>query len=261
MIYAYSEDFILTLSHDEVVHGKGSMVGKMPGKRKSKFANLRAAYGYMMTHPGKKLLFMGQDIAQFDEWSEELQIEWNLLDYEEHQQMQAYVKALTALYREQPALYQKDYDPDGFEWINGISANENLLVFLRHGEKEADDLLIVLNFSPLVYEKYRIGVPYSGKYKEIFNSDRAEFGGSGNVNPRAKSSKKSVCDDRENSIEILIPPMGISVFQCTKSAAPKKSAEKAADAPKTTTSRAAKSAAPKKAGKTAKTVKKEKAEK
>ena len=118
MIYAYSEKFILTLSHDEVVHGKGSMIGKMPGKRKMKFANLRAAYGFMLSHPGKKLLFMGQDFAQFAEWSEAKSLEWDLLQYEEHQQLNNYVKALLKLYREQPALYAKDFDPVGFEWIN-----------------------------------------------------------------------------------------------------------------------------------------------
>jgi 1,4-alpha-glucan branching enzyme len=216
MIYAYSEDFILTLSHDEVVHGKSSMIGKMPGKRKLKFANLRAAYGYLMTHPGKKLLFMGQDYAQFSEWNEDVQLEWNLLEYEEHQQMQHYVQALTRLYKDYPALYAKDYDPAGFEWINGISADENMLVFMRHGESEGEDLIVVCNFSPLVYENHKIGVPYHGKYKEIFNSDLEEFGGSGNVNSRAKTSKKSECDEREDSIMITVPPMGISVFSCTR---------------------------------------------
>ncbi len=236
MIYAYSEDFVLTFSHDEVVHGKGSMIGKMPGKRKAKFANLRAAYGYMMTHPGKKLLFMGQDIAQFSEWSEEKQVEWNLLEYEEHQQMQAYMKALTKLYKERPALFKQDFNPQGFEWINSMAADENLLVFMRRSDKQEDDLLVVLNFSPLVYEKHKIGVPYCGKYKEIFNSDSAEFGGDGNTNPRAKASKKVVCDDRENSIEILVPPMGISVFKCTKTEETVKDEKKPAAAKKTKTS-------------------------
>ena len=216
MIYAYSENFILTLSHDEVVHGKGSMIGKMPGKRKTKFANLRVAYGFMMAHPGKKLLFMGQDFAQFAEWNEAKSLEWDLLQYEEHQQLNHYVKALLKLYREQPALYVKDFDPFGFEWINSISADENIVVFMRRGNSEKDDLLFVCNFSPLVYENHKIGVPYSGKFKEIFNSDSTEFGGSGNVNPRVKASKKSACDDRENSIQILIPPMGMSVFKCTR---------------------------------------------
>ena len=248
MIYAYSEDFILTLSHDEVVHGKGSMIGKMPGKRKLKFANLRAAYGFMLAHPGKKLLFMGQDFAQFSEWSEAKSLEWDLLQYDEHKQLQSYVKALLKLYHDQPALYEEDYDPAGFEWINNISADENMLVFMRRGAKEKEDLLIVCNFSPLVYENHKIGVPYNGKYKEIFNSDSKEFGGDGNVNPRAKSSKKSPCDDREDSIQILVPPMGISIFQCTRTA------EKAAAGH--TTKRAAKTTEAAKAVKEEKPVKK-----
>lgn len=245
MIYAYSEDFILTLSHDEVVHGKGSMIGKMPGKRKMKFANLRAAYGYMMTHPGKKLLFMGQDIAQFNEWNENKSLEWELLQYDEHRQMQDYMKALLRLYKEQPALFAKDYDPSGFEWINNISADENMLVFMRKGTKEEEDLLIVCNFSPLVYQNHKIGVPYSGKFKEIFNSDSTEFGGEGNTNPRAKTSKKSPCDDREDSVQILVPPMGISVFKCTK-AEEKAPAKKTAAAKKTISAKktAAKKTAP-----------------
>lgn len=216
MIYNYSEDFILCLSHDEVVHGKGSMIGKMPGKREMKFANLRATYGFLMTHPGKKLLFMGQDFAQFDEWSEEKGLEWELLEYEDHQKMQNYMKALLQLYKEYPALYQMDFDPSGFQWINCISANENMLVFLRKTEKEEDTLLVVCNFSPLVYEDRKIGVPFHGKYKEIFSSDRPEFGGTGVLNPRVKTSKKEECDDHPNSIRIKVPPMGISVFSCTR---------------------------------------------
>lgn len=202
----------------------------------------------MLAHPGKKLLFMGQDFAQFSEWSEAKSLEWDLLQYDEHKQLQSYVKALLKLYHDQPALYEEDYDPAGFEWINNISADENMLVFMRRGAKEKEDLLIVCNFSPLVYENHKIGVPYNGKYKEIFNSDSKEFGGDGNVNPRAKSSKKSPCDDREDSIQILVPPMGISIFQCTRTA------EKAAVGH--TTKRAAKTTEAAKAVKEEKPVKK-----
>lgn len=216
MIYAYSENFILTLSHDEVVHGKCSLINKMPGDLAQKFANLRAAYGYMMTHPGKKLLFMGQEFAQYKEWNEAEELAWSDLDNEPNQQMQKYYKALLAFYRAHPALYEKDYDPEGFEWINAISSNENMLVFLRKAKKKEDTLLVVCNFSPLVYENHKIGVPYPGKYKEIFNSDRIEFGGTGNVNPRVKQSKKEEWDDRENSIAIKVPPMGISIFSYAK---------------------------------------------
>ena len=219
MIYAYSEDYILTLSHDEVVHGKASMIGKMPGDRELQFANLRAAYAFMMAHPGKKLLFMGQDFAQYDEWAESRSLEWELLEYEDHKQMQDYVKALNAFYKSHPALYEKDFTPEGFEWINNISANENMVVFTRSGKKKEDTLLIVGNFSPLTYEKYKIGVPYPGKYKEIFNSDKKEFGGSGTGNPRLNQSKKEECDDRPDSIVITVPPMSVTIFSYTKSAA------------------------------------------
>lgn len=216
MVYAYSEDFVLSLPHDSVTKGKSSMLNKMPGKRKNKFSNLRALYGYMMTHPGKKLLFMGQDIGALNEWNGLDELDWDLLKYDEHQNLQNYIRALVKLYKDQPALYKKDYDPFGFEWINNFSANENILVFLRRGTIEEEDLLIVCNFSPLVYENHKIGVPYAGKYKEIFNSDSIEFGGDGNVNSRVKISKKSVCDDREDSISTLIPPMGISIYKCTR---------------------------------------------
>ncbi|MDO4344028.1 MAG: 1,4-alpha-glucan branching protein GlgB [Eubacteriales bacterium] len=231
MIYAYSEDFILTLSHDEVVHGKCSLIHKMPGEMTQKFANLRAAYGYMMTHPGKKLLFMGQEFAQYKEWNEATGLEWGDLSQEPNQQMQTYFKALLEFYKTHPALYEKDYDPEGFEWINAISANENMLVFTRNAERKEDMLLVVCNFSPLVYDKHKIGVPYPGKYKEIFNSDRPEFGGSGNVNPRVKQSKQDECDGREDSILIKVPPMGISIFSYT-AAEPKAASNKAAKSKK-----------------------------
>ena len=136
------------------------MIGKMPGDREQQFANLRAAYGFMLAHPGKKLLFMGQDFAQYDEWAEDRSLEWELLQYDEHKQMQNYVKALNTFYKEHPALYEMDYDPDGFTWINNISANENMVVFTRNTKKKEETLLIVCNFSPLTYENHKIGVPY-----------------------------------------------------------------------------------------------------
>ncbi|NBH81714.1 1,4-alpha-glucan branching protein GlgB [bacterium C-53] len=213
MIYAYSEKFMLTLSHDEVVHGKATLVGKMPGTMEEKYANLRAAYGFFMTHPGKKLLFMGQDIAEFDEWNEERSVEWELLEYEEHKQMQKYVKALVKLYRTVPALHKMDHVPEGFEWINDISANENIVVYLRKTDKEEETLLIVCNFENIPRNNYKIGVPCPCKLKEIFNSDSEDFGGFGFRNSRMTSSKKDECDARENSVRIKVPPLGISVFQ------------------------------------------------
>ena len=237
-IYAWSENFILSLSHDEVVHGKSPMVGKMPGDRDSELNNLRAAYGFMAMHPGKKLLFMGQEFATFDEWNEKESLDWDLLQYQDHSDMQGYVKALNSLIKAHPALYADDCRPEGFQWINNISANENMLVFLRKAEGET--LLVVCNFSPLIYEKHKIGVPFEGKYKEIFNSDSEEFGGSDVRNKRVKTSKKSECDGFENSIEITVPPMGVAVFACTEEKLPVKEKKPAAKKP------AAKKAEPKK---------------
>ena len=232
-IYAWSENFILSLSHDEVVHGKAPMVGKMPGDRDSELNNLRAAYGFMAMHPGKKLLFMGQEFATFDEWNEKESLDWDLLQYQDHSDMQGYVKALNSLIKAHPALYADDCRPEGFQWINNISANENMLVFLRKAEGEI--LLVVCNFSPLVYEKHKIGVPFEGKYKEIFNSDSEEFGGSDVRNKRVKTSKKSECDGFENSIEITVPPMGVAVFACTEEKLPVKEKKPAAKKPATKT--------------------------
>ncbi|WP_455715106.1 1,4-alpha-glucan branching protein GlgB [Anaerosporobacter sp.] len=253
MIYAYSENFVLVLSHDEVVHGKGSMINKMPGSYDQKFANLRAAYGYMMAHPGKKLLFMGQDIAQFDEWNENESIQWNLLEYDAHREMKDYVKALNRLYRDYPAFYQMDFSSDGFEWINSMDADKSIITFLRKTSKEEETLLVVCNFTPVVYEDFKVGVPFKGKYKETFNSDKEVFGGKGYVNPRLKYSKEDECDGRENSIKITVPPLGISVFTCTPVVEVKadKKTEKTSTSTKTTKAE--------KASANAKTKKKEKA--
>jgi 1,4-alpha-glucan branching enzyme len=215
MIYAYSEKFILVLSHDEVVHGKSSMIGKMPGEIPEKFANLRAAYGYMMMHPGKKLLFMGQDLGEFNEWNEERSVDWNLLQYDDHKQLNGYIAALNQFYKEHPALYELDETVDGFEWINNISANENVLVFLRKTKKEKETLLVVCNFSGVDRTDYKIGVPYAGKYKEIFNSDAKKFGGKGFVNSKVIASKDEECDEREESIKIKSPAFAVNVFSYT----------------------------------------------
>ena len=215
-IYAWSENFILSLSHDEVVHGKSPMVGKMPGDRDSQLNNLRAAYAFMAMHPGKKLLFMGQEFAPFEEWNEKESLDWELLQYQDHSDMRGFVKALNSFVKAHPALYERDCEPEGFQWINNISANENMLVFLRKADEET--LLVVCNFSPLVYEKHKIGVPFAGKYKEIFNSDAEQYGGTDVRNKRVKTSKKSECDGFEDSIEITVPPMGVAVFTCKKEA-------------------------------------------
>ena len=216
MLYQYTENFMLVFSHDEVTHGKGSMIGKMYGTYEQKFANLRAAYGFFMTHPGKKLLFMGQEFGQFDEWNEKESLQWNLVDeYPMHQKMQHYVKCLNQLYLDYPALYEMDSDPEGFEWINCMDAERSVVSYLRKNSNEEDMLLVVCNFTPVVYEDFKIGVPFKGKYKETFNSDREEFGGEGHVNPRVKQSKAVEWDEREQSISITVPPFGIAVFRCT----------------------------------------------
>ncbi len=216
MVYNYCEHFMLTLSYEDVTEPFGSMYSKVPGRRKSKFANLRAVYGYMFLHPGKKLLAMGNDIGQKMPLSPAAGVDWSALDHEENAAFQNYMRSLLMFYRRNPALYRLDYETEGFEWINNISANENMLVFLRKTGKEAETLLCVVNFSALAYPDHKIGVPFRGRYKEIFNSDAAEFGGDGNVNRRAKSSKEDECDELPNSIRIMVPPMGIAVFSCTR---------------------------------------------
>lgn len=215
IFYAYSEDFILPFSHDEVVHGKGSMLAKMPGDYDSQLANLRACYAFMLTHPGKKHLFMGQDFGQGEEWNENEQLHWDVMDYDpKRKQMQEYVRHLNQFYLKHPALYELDYDPSGFEWMSWMDADHSMVIFTRHAEEE--DLLVVCNFTPVVYENYQIGVPFAGKYKEVLNTDSEQFGGQGNVNARLKQSQKERWENREDSIRITVPPLGISVFTCTR---------------------------------------------
>ena len=212
MMYAYSEKFVLVFSHDEVVHGKASMLYKMPGSMEQKFANLRLAYGFMMTHPGKKLLFMGQEFGQTREWSEERSLDWDLLSYENHHQMQDYSAKLNDLYHRHPALYELDYDPKGFSWVSCQDADHSLVSFARYSKKSAEKLFVICNFTPVEYQGYKAAVPFWGKYKEIFNSDAAEFGGSGMVNPRVKQTKEGEVDGQEQYIEISLPPFGFVVF-------------------------------------------------
>ena len=227
MLYAYSENFVLVFSHDEVVHGKASMLCKMPGESyEAKANNLRAAYGFMYGHPGKKLLFMGQEFAQVAEWNENAELPWDILQYPVHKTTQDYVKALNHLYRTQPALYKKDYQPEGFTWINCSRSAENIVSFVRQTDKLEETLLFICNFAPVEHEKFQVGVPFYGKYKEILNSDAVEFGGSGKGNPRAKTCKQEEYDDRENSMVIDLPPMCTLVFSCTPMKPPVKKEEK-----------------------------------
>ena len=230
MVYAYSERFMLSLSHDEVVHQKGSLLEKMPGTEDKKFANLRAAYGFFMAHPGKKLLFMGQEYGQVHEWAENKALDWEDLEKPAHRQMQNYMKALIQLYKTHPALWKLDYDSDGFEWINCVEWEKSMVTFLRKSKKQEDTLVVICNFSDVAYEEELVGVPYAGKYKEILNSDAKEYGGTGVVNPRVKIAKKEETDDRPYTIKVKVAPLSVAIYSFTKTAA------------KTSTNRTAKTA-------------------
>ncbi len=212
-LYAYSENFLLSLSHDEVTHGKGSLVGKMPGDHWQKFANLRLLFGYMFAHPGKKLTFMGSEFAQVAEWSHDHSIEWHLLQYAPHQGMQKWLKDLNHLYRSQPALYERDFTPEGFEWIDLSDCQNSIISFIRKSADNKDRIIVVCNFTPMTWNNYRIGVPYGGYWKEILNSDAAIYGGSNQGNGGGKEAEDKSCHGRPFSLSLTIPPLGILFFK------------------------------------------------
>ena len=213
MTYAYSEKYILVLSHDEVVHLKCSMINKMPGEYDDKFANLKAGYSFMLGHPGKKLLFMGQDFGQFREWSEARELDWYLLGEEKHQQLQNYVQALLKLYKGNQSLYQLDQDPKGFEWINADDNTRSIFSFVRHNESGRNNLLFVINFTPVARPDYRVGVPRKKQYQLVLNSDNAAFGGSGKAQPEIYRAVKQECDGRPFSFAYDLPAYGVAVFK------------------------------------------------
>lgn len=213
MQYAYSENFIQVLSHDEVVHGKCSMIEKMPGTYEDKFANLRTAYGFMYGHPGKKLLFMGQEFAQFREWSEERSLDWNLLDYEMHNKMRQYVKALNELYCKYDAMYINDNNTMGFEWMSCDNSDLSVVSFVRRGSTLTDQLLFICNFTPVRYDEFRTGVPCAGKYTRILSSDDKKFGGTGVRNSKTVSAEEVECEGKDYSIEMNLPPLSVTVYK------------------------------------------------
>ena len=213
MTYAYAEKYILVLSHDEVVHLKCSMINKMPGLYDDKFANLRAGYAYMLGHPGKKLLFMGQEFAQLQEWSEARELDWYLLAEDKHQQMQNYVKALLHLYKKTPALYDADQDPCGFEWINADDADRSIFSFVRHSKDGKSNLLFVINFTPVARPDYRVGVPKRKQYRLVLDGDAAEFGGNTTERPVVYKAVKSECDGREFSFFKQKTAYEIAIFK------------------------------------------------
>ena len=214
MLYAYSEDYIQGFSHAEVVHGKKSMFSKMPGDTAdAKCAHLRTAYGYLFGHPGKKHLFMGQEFGQPTEWKETKALDWTLLKQNDRAKLQTFIKALNHLYTAQPALYEWDDIPEGFEWINCTSVQDNILVFARSSKKQEETLIFVCNFSSVPQEAFQLGVPFSGDYLEILNSDAAEFGGNGRINGQVITSCPTQKDHRGNSITIYLAPMSVCILK------------------------------------------------
>lgn len=209
LYYAFAENFILPLSHDEVVHGKRSLLDKMPGDYWQKFAGLRAFYGYWMSHPGKKLLFMGGEFGQFIEWNYDDSLDWHLLEYPMHKQMQDYVRALNHFYREHPEFWQIDYDWQGFTWISCDDHENSVINFYRRGLGPADQTIVVCNFTPEVRHHYRIGVEKDGLYEEIFNSDAAVFGGSGVANVEPAAAEPVPWHGRGQSIVLTLPPLSV----------------------------------------------------
>ncbi|MDI6401596.1 1,4-alpha-glucan branching protein GlgB [Balneolaceae bacterium ANBcel3] len=215
MIYAFTENFLLPLSHDEVVHMKRSLISKMPGDDWQKFANLRLLYTYMFAHPGKKLLFMGAEIAQWTEWNSEQSIDWGLTKYERHNGIQALIKDLNSVYTEQKALHQVDFDWSGFQWIDFSDADSGILAFMRRGKSEYDTLVCIFNFTPQVHYEYRIGVPREGTYRTIFNSDSEYYGGSNFGNDKMVAIKGD-WHDQPASIKVNIPPLAGIIVKSTQ---------------------------------------------
>ena len=220
MMYAFNENFVLALSHDEVVHGKCSLIGRMPGDYWRQFAGMRVLAMYQMCHPGAKLNFMGNEIAQFIEWRYYEGIEWFLTGFEAHEKHQKFVQALNGLYKHEKALWQNGYSWEGFRWLDADNTEQSILTFVRHGKKSQEDLIVLLNFRPDAYTDYRVGVPQKGMYEEIFNSDDVEFGGSGKAGRSFYKSEDKPWHGMEQSVSISVPPIGGIILK--KRASPKR---------------------------------------
>ncbi len=211
--YAFTENFVLPLSHDEVVHCKKSLLDKMPGDYWQKFANLRLLYGYMAAHPGKKLLFMGAELGQFSEWDHDSQLDWNLLDFESHARLQRYVRDLNYFCREQRALWELDHQARGFQWVDPHDSSQSVITFIRKAKSAEECLVTVCNFTPGFHQGYRIGVPGPGSYKEVFNSDAEVYGGSGQGNYSPLVAEKYRWHNRDWSLEIVVPPLAVVILR------------------------------------------------
>jgi 1,4-alpha-glucan branching enzyme len=213
LLYAFTENFKLPLSHDEVVHGKGSLLGKMSGDTWQKRANLRLLFGYMWTHPGKKLLFMGGEIGQWNEWYHERSIDWHLLDYPEHEGIRRWVQDLNSYYRSQPGLWQRDFVPEGFDWIDCNDVQNSVVSFLRRDADGKVRVVVACNFTPVPRHNYRLGVPYSGFWREALNSDARDYGGSGQGNFGGVNTRPLPVHGYEQSVSLTLPPLGIVVLE------------------------------------------------
>ena len=213
MTYAFTENFMLPLSHDEVVYGKHSILGRMPGDEWQRFANLRLLYSYMFTHPGTNLLFQGAEFGQSEEWNFQQSLDWHLLQYEPHKGVQTLIKDLNQLYKSEPALYQKQFSGEGFEWIDYNDSDNSVLVYIRKGNDSKNDLIIACNMTPIPRENYKMGVPRKGKMKEVFNSDLKKYFGSGQYKNKIQSTKAEPWQFRDDSIELNIPPLGMVAFK------------------------------------------------
>jgi len=207
--YAFWENFVLPLSHDEVVYGKGSILGKMPGDDWQKFANARLLFGYMYGHPGKKLLFMGGEFGQWREWNHDASLDWHLLQYPGHQGLQKWVSDLNRVYAKEPALYENDFSSDGFEWVDFHDAESSVISFIRKGKTTEDQILVVCNFTPVVRMNYRLGVPWCGVWKEILNSDTKVYGGSGHGNFGQVNASPIPSHGRDCSLSLTLPPLAV----------------------------------------------------
>ena len=218
LVYSFSENFVLPLSHDEVVHGKGSLLNKMPGDDWQKFANLRAYYGFMWTHPGKKLLFMGGEFAQRDEWNHDQSLDWHLLQHESHKGIQTLIKDLNHAYKNIPALYELDCDGNGFEWLEEHNNEQSILIYLRKGQKGTAPALVVVNLTPASYEDYCVGVPLPGYYRECLNTDSSKYGGSNVGNSGGINSKAIAYSGQPNQLILSIPPLATMIFEWQENA-------------------------------------------
>jgi 1,4-alpha-glucan branching enzyme len=216
IMYAFTENFMLPLSHDEVVHGKGSLFGRMPGDEWQKFANLRLLFSYMFTHPGSKLLFMGGEFGQSAEWNHERSLDWHLLDYDYHRGIQLIIKDLNKLYKTEPSLFRFSFEQKGFQWVDYGDRENSVMAYQRQGERKEDLMIVICNFTPSVRQHYRVGVPFRGQWKEVFNSDERKYQGSGVINYGLLMTSPVKLHSRDYSVSLTLPPLGMVILKLEK---------------------------------------------